>query len=65
MPNKTAELRRDDNRFIHPWEDMVQLDKNQRTVLDKGEGVYVYDTDGKRLLDGPGGMWCVNIGHGR
>ncbi|MCH7882295.1 MAG: aminotransferase [Proteobacteria bacterium] len=65
MSQTTAELRRDDNRFIHPWEDLARLDQNQRTVLDRGEGVYVYDSDGKRLLDGPGGMWCVNIGHGR
>jgi adenosylmethionine-8-amino-7-oxononanoate aminotransferase len=27
--------------------------------------VYVYDSEGKRLLDAPAGMWCVNIGHGR
>jgi adenosylmethionine-8-amino-7-oxononanoate aminotransferase len=34
-------------------------------LLSKGEGVYVYDSEGNRLLDAPAGMWCVNIGHGR
>ena len=34
-------------------------------MLNKGEGVYVYDSEGNRLLDAPAGMWCVNIGHGR
>lgn len=65
MSEKTTELRRDDNQFIHPWDDIAKLGENQRTVLERGDGIYVYDSDGKRLLDGPGGMWCVNIGHGR
>jgi len=65
MSTKTADLRRDDNQFIHPWDDIAKLGENQRTVLQKGDGVYVYDSDGRRLLDAPAGMWCVNIGHGR
>ena len=65
MSSATADLKRTDNQFIHPWDDIVKLGKNERTVVEKGDGVYVYDSDGKRLLDGPGGMWCVNIGHGR
>ena len=43
---------------------MRALDDGNRTVLDRGSGVYVHDHDGNRLLDGPGGMWCVNAGHG-
>jgi putrescine aminotransferase len=65
MSGKTADLMRTDNQFIHPWDDIVKLGENKRTVVEKGDGVYVYDSEGKRLLDGPGGMWCVNIGHGR
>src|SRR5262245_58193022 len=29
------------------------------------EGVWYTGTDGKRVLDGSAGMWCVNAGHGR
>jgi putrescine aminotransferase len=65
MSNTTADLMRIDNQFIHPWDDIAKLGQNQRTVVDKSDGVYVYDSDGKRLLDGPGGMWCVNIGYRR
>jgi len=61
----SAELKQRDNQFIHPWDDIVKLGGNQRTLLSKGEGVYVYDSEGNRLLDAPAGMWCVNIGHGR
>lgn len=34
-------------------------------IVERGEGVYVYDKDGHRMLDSQGGLWCVNIGHGR
>ena len=61
----TAELQDSDNRIIHPWENLRSLGANRRTVLGAGEGIYVHDTEGNRLLDGPGGMWCVNVGHGR
>jgi len=63
--NSSVELKQRDNQFIHPWDDIVKLGGNQRTLLNKGEGVYVYDSEGNRLLDAPAGMWCVNIGHGR
>ena len=58
-------LKSADNQFLHPWDDMNELDRNERTFLVRGEGVYVYDNAGNRLLDAPAGMWCVNIGHGR
>ena len=61
----TATLQREDNLWLHPWEDMRKVGKNRRTVIARSEGVYLYDTEGNRLLDGPAGMWCVNIGHGR
>jgi adenosylmethionine-8-amino-7-oxononanoate aminotransferase len=33
-------------------------------VADRGEGVYIYDTDGKQYIDGSGGAAVVGIGHG-
>jgi putrescine aminotransferase len=35
------------------------------SMITRGEGVYVYDDKGRKLLDGPGGMWCMQTGHGR
>ncbi len=60
-----AELKQSDNLFIHPWDDIARLGSNQRTLLNRGEGIYVYDSEGNRLIDAPAGMWCVNVGHGR
>ena len=62
---KTAQLQKQDNLFVHPWEDIKSIGKNKRTVVTGGKGIYVNDSDDNRLIDGPAGMWCVNIGHGR
>ena len=61
----TATLRRQDNFYIHPWENIEKLGANERTIISRSEGIYVYDSEGNRLIDGPAGMWCVNAGHGR
>jgi taurine---2-oxoglutarate transaminase len=34
------------------------------TVIDHAEGVYMYDTDGKKILDGCSGLLNINLGHG-
>jgi len=34
-------------------------------VMERGEGCYIYDTDGNRYLDGLAGLFCTNLGHGR
>jgi adenosylmethionine-8-amino-7-oxononanoate aminotransferase len=57
--------KKDNNHFIHPWEDMGSLGDNNRTVATGGDGIYIHDSDGNRLIDGPGGMWCTQIGYGR
>ena len=37
--------------------------RQRRPVLDRGRGVYLWDTDGKRYLDGSSGAMVSNIGH--
>ncbi len=61
----TAELQEEDNVVVHPWEDFKKDGQNKRTIIGESDGIYVYDTDGNKLIDAPSGMWCVNIGHGR
>ncbi len=43
---------------------IMQTYKRYPVVLERGEGVYVYDTQGKRYLDFVGGVACNPIGHG-
>ena len=39
------------------------LDKSYLTIK-RGEGIYLYDKDGNRIIDASGGPACVGIGHG-
>jgi putrescine aminotransferase len=55
----------DRNHVIHPFSDLAVNKEKGCTVIAKGDGVYVYDSDGNQFLDGIGGLWCVNIGYGR
>ncbi len=64
LPYDTQRLREQDRGWIHPWEIFQSAGDVQRTIIAEAEGVYFTDTDGNRMLDGPGGIWCVNIGHG-
>lgn len=60
-----ADLRDWDNQnFVHPWEGMEFVGKNERVFTNSGEGIYVTTDEGQRLIDGPGGMWCVQLGYG-
>lgn len=60
----TEEIREQDRHWIHPWENFKTAATAERTIIAGSEGIYLTDTEGNRLIDGPGGMWCVNIGHG-
>jgi 4-aminobutyrate---pyruvate transaminase len=36
----------------------------EQMVLDRGEGIYVYDNQGKQYLEGLAGLWCTSLGYG-
>ncbi len=43
--------------------DMSAVMREGVTVIDRGEGCYVFDVDGTRYIDGLSGLYCVNLGH--
>ncbi|MBX6342473.1 MAG: aspartate aminotransferase family protein, partial [Thermomicrobiaceae bacterium] len=51
--------------LLHPVSNLHYLQEVGPLVLARGEGVYLWDTDGKRYLDAFAGLWNVNVGHGR
>ncbi len=57
--------RKDRDHYIHPWTDFSTFKQQGSDVIAEGDGIYVFDSDGKRYIDGIGGLWCVNIGYGR
>ena len=52
-------------RFWHPVADMHAVNANGELVLDRAEGVTVWDADGNRYLDAIAGLWYCNVGYGR
>jgi len=55
---------KDRDHYIHPWTDFSVFKDQGSVVMAESEGVYVYDSEGNRFIDGIGGLWCVNIGYG-
>lgn len=55
----------DKAHFIHPFTDFTRFKEKGCDVISRSEGIYVEDSQGNRYLDGIGGLWCVNVGHGR
>ncbi len=60
-----AEWQQLDHPHLHPFTDHGALQRKGTRVIARAEGVYLYDTEGKQLLDGMAGLWCVNLGYGR
>ena len=50
--------------YWHPFADMHAVRDNE-LVMDRGDGIWVWDEAGKRYLDATASLWCVNVGHGR
>ena len=55
----------DRQHYLHPFTDYKSLHAKGARVIVKAEGVYLYDSEGNRILDGMAGLWCVNVGYGR
>ena len=50
---------------LHPFSDNKQLKESGVRVIEKADGIYIYDNQGNKIIDGMAGLWCVNIGYGR
>lgn len=51
---------------LHPFTDHDAMSAGGGTfIIESGEGCYVTERGGRRLLDGLAGLWCVNVGYGR
>ena len=50
---------------VHPWAAMDAWRGYDNIFVDRAQGIYLWDGQGKRFIDGPAGMWCTQIGYGR
>jgi putrescine---pyruvate transaminase len=56
---------RDAAHHLHPFSDSKQIAERGTRLIARGEGIYIIDGEGRRLLDGMSGLWCVALGYGR
>ena len=56
---------RDHAHYLHPFTDHKALGERGVRVMVRGEGIYLWDSEGNKVLDGMSGLWCVNLGYGR
>jgi len=47
---------------LHPYTNLAVHEDQGPLIISKGEGVYVWDDQGNRYLEGLGGLWCVSLG---
>ena len=50
--------------FWHPFAEMSKV-QHAPFIVDRGEGIYVYDEEGRRYLDAAASLWYMNVGYGR
>ena len=69
MTNKNPQTREWQNlsndHHLAPFSDFKQLKEVGPRIITHAKGVYLWDSEGHKILDGMAGLWCVAIGYGR
>lgn len=55
---------RDISSVVHPYTNLKKHLEVGPTIIERGEGIYLYDDNGKKYLDGAAGQWCASLGYG-
>ena len=55
---------RDVEALLHPTTNLLAHRSAGPLVLERAEGVYIYDGSGKRYIEGLAGLWCTGLGYG-
>ena len=51
--------------FLHPFTDFQALAAKGSRIISRAEGIYLWDSEGHKILDAMSGLWCVNVGYGQ
>ncbi|NWG74619.1 MAG: aspartate aminotransferase family protein [Rubrivivax sp.] len=66
MSRTTAEWQAADAaHFLHPFTDFQSLAKKGARIITHADNIYLWDSDGHKILDAMSGLWCVNVGYGQ
>lgn len=56
--------RRDADAVFHPYTNAIANREDGPLVVTRGDGVYVWDEDGEKYIEGMSGLWCASLGFG-
>jgi 4-aminobutyrate--pyruvate transaminase len=62
-PLSNAQMR-DIEALLHPYTNAVTHRQVGAHLIERGEGIYVYDDNGRRFIEGLAGLWCCGLGFG-
>jgi putrescine aminotransferase len=51
--------------FLHPFTDFKSLAGKGSRIITRADNIYLWDSDGHKILDAMSGLWCVNVGYGQ
>ena len=64
MNTNTTPLKKQDKaHFLHPFTDFKEYKATNTAIYTKAEHIYIYNEEGKQLIDGMSGLWCCNLGY--
>jgi 4-aminobutyrate---pyruvate transaminase len=55
---------RDVETLVHPYTNLASFRTTGPLIIERGQGVYGYDTEGKPYIEGMAGLWCTALGYG-
>ena len=55
----------DSAHYLHPFTDFKSLAGKGSRVMTRADNIYVWDSEGNKILDAMSGLWCVNVGYGQ
>ena len=64
MPPLSNLATRDVETVLHPYVNLASFRDNGPLIIERGQGVFVYDSDGKGYIEGMAGLWCTALGYG-
>jgi putrescine aminotransferase len=51
--------------FLHPFTDFQSLAKKGSRIIERADNIWLWDSEGHKILDAMSGLWCVNVGYGQ
>lgn len=54
---------RDIETVIHPYTNLDAFRSSGPMIIERGEGIHVFDNEGKQYIEGMAGLWCTSLGY--